>query len=116
MASVTVDGNEVVLQLSRMEALEAAHMHNTVSAPLSAVQSALGVNDPWPELRGVKGVGTEVPGVNMIGTRVGEGFKDFCVVHKHDPSIIITFDSQQSEFNRWVFTGSLSDLPPELAT
>ena len=113
VATVDIDGDNVVLKLSRMESVEAVHIH-TISAPVSAVQSVIGVNDPWPDLRGVKEVGTEVPGHNMIGTKVGDGFKDFCAVHKHDPAVIITFDPASSDYNRWVFTGDINDVPAEL--
>ena len=112
MAKIEIDGNDVVLHLSRMEAVEAARMHRDINVPLAAVQSVEGVDDPWPQLRGVKEVGTEIPGVNMIGTKVGDGFKDFCAVHKHDPAVIVTLDPAVSEYNRWVFTGDINDVPP----
>lgn len=112
MATLEIDGDNVVLHLGRMEKLEATRVH-TVSAPVSAIQSVEGVDDPWP-LRGMKEVGTEVPGVNMIGTRRGEGFHDFCAVHKHDPAVIVTFDPEVSEYNRWVFTGDINDVPESL--
>ena len=114
MATIEINGEDVVLQLTRMEALEAARMHSTVTAPSSAVQSVEAVAEPWSDLRGVKEVGTELPGKSMIGTRKGEGFKDFCAVHKHGPAIIVTFDPEASEFNRWVVTGDLDDVPPGL--
>ena len=113
MATVEIDGDNVVLKLGRMESVEAMHVR-TISAPVSAVQSVEGVDDPWPDIRGAKGVGTEVPGHNMVGTKVGNGFKDFCAVHKHDPAVIITFDPAVSEYNRWVFTGDINDVPAAL--
>ena len=114
MASIEIAGEDVVLKLGRMEAMEAAHIHGAITAPLTAVQSVEGVEDAWPHLRGSKEVGTEVPGVNMIGTRSGDGFKDFCVVHKHAPAIIVTLDPQVSGFNRWVVTGDVNDVPAAL--
>jgi len=81
VATVEIGGSDAVLKLGRMEAVEAVHMH-AISAPLTAIQSVEGVDNPWPVLRGVKEVGTEIPGKNMIGTRTGEGFKDFCAVHR----------------------------------
>lgn len=113
MATIEIDGSDAVLKLGRMEALEAVHIH-TVSAPLTAVQSVEGVDDPWPSLRGVKEVGTEIPGKNMIGTRRGEGFKDFCAVHKDGPAVIVTFDPAVSEYNRWIVSGDINDVPAEL--
>ena len=113
VATVEIDGDNVVLKLGRMEAVEAMHAH-TISAPLTAVQSVEAVDDPWPTLRGVKEVGTEIPGKNMIGTRRGEGFKDFCAVHKDGPAVIVTLDPAVSDYDRWVFSGDIKDLPPGL--
>lgn len=110
MATIEIVGDDVVLKLSHMEALEAAHMHTTISAPVSAVQSVEGVDDPWPHLEGHKDVGTEIPGDIMVGTRGG----DFCAVHKHDPAVTITFTPGASEYGRWVFTGDINDVPPAL--
>ena len=112
-ATIEIDGDDAVLKLGRMEAMEAVHAH-AISAPLSAVQSVEGVDDPWPNLRGVKEVGTEIPGKNMIGTRTGEGFKDFCAVHKDGPAVIVTLDPAVSQYNRWVFSGDINDVPPGL--
>ena len=113
MATVEIDGSDAVLKLGRMEAVEAVHMH-AISAPLTAVQSVEGVDNPWPALRGVKEVGTEIPGKNMIGTRTGEGFKDFCAVHDAGPAVIVTLDPAVSQYDRWVFSGDINDVPPGL--
>lgn len=113
MATIEIDGDDAVLKLSRMEAVEAAHKHS-ISAPLAAVQSVEGVDDPWPELRGVKEVGTEFPGKSMIGVRRGEGFKDFCAVHKDGPAVIVTLDPSVSKYDRWVFSGEIDEVPPGL--
>lgn len=113
MATIEIDGDDAVLKLGRMEAMEAVHAH-TISAPLAAVQSVEGVDDPWSNLRGVKEVGTEIPGKNMIGTRRGEGFKDFCAVHKDGPAVIVTFDPAVSEYDQWVFSGDINDVPQGL--
>lgn len=114
MATLEIDGDNVVLKLTRTEALEAMHLHTTVSAPLTAVQSIEGVDDPWEQLRGVREDGTEIPGEIMVGTKRGEGFKDFCDVHKHAPAVIVTLDPEQSKYNRWVFTGDINEVPPAL--
>ena len=74
MAAVEIDGDDAVLKLGRMEGVEAMHTH-TVSASLTAVQSVESVDDPWSELRGVKEVGTEIPGKTMVGTRRGKASK-----------------------------------------
>lgn len=113
MATVEIDGDNAVLKLGRMEAVEAVHVR-TISAPLSAVQSVEAVDDPWSALRGMKEVGTEIPGTNMIGIRAGEGFKDFWAVHKDGPGVIVTLDPAVSDYDRWVFSGDIDDVPPGL--
>lgn len=113
MATIEIDGDDAVLKLGRMEGVEAMHTH-TISAPLTAVQSVEGVDDPWSELRGVKEVGTEIPGKTMVGTRRGEGFKDFCAVHKAGPAVIVTCDPSVSEYNRWIVSGDINDVPAGL--
>lgn len=110
MASIEINGDDVVLKLGHIEDVEAMHV-KTISAPLTAVQSVVGVDDPWADLRGVKEVGTEIPGKTMVGTRRGEGFKDFCAVHKAGPAVIVTFDPAASEYNRWIVSGDVSDVP-----
>ncbi len=113
MATIEIDGDDAVLKLGHMEDVEAMHVH-TVSAPLTAVQSVEGVDDPWADLRGVKEVGTEIPNKVMVGTRRGEGFKDFCAVHKAGPAVIVTLDPAVSEYNRWVVSADINDVPAQL--
>lgn len=111
MATIDIVRDEVVLRLSRMEALEAGHLHSAVRAPTSAVQSVEGVDDPWPHLQGHKDLGTEIPGGIMVGTRGGV----VCAVHKHGPAGIVTFDPAASTYGRWVGTGDINDVPSALS-
>lgn len=113
VATIEIDGDDAVLKLGRMEDVEAEHIH-TISAPLSAIQSVKSVDDPWSDLRGVKEVGTEIPNKIMVGTRRGEGFKDFCAVHKAGPAVIVTLDPAVSEYNRWVVSADINDVPAQL--
>lgn len=109
MATIEINGENVVLKLGRMEAIEAVHKSD-VTAPLAAVRSVESVDDPWPLLQGHKDVGTEIPGDIMVGTKGG----DFCAVHKHGPAVIVTFDPDASEHARWIYTGDINDVPPAL--
>jgi hypothetical protein len=36
-------------------------MHGDIRVPLSAVTSVRAVDDPWPELRGIRAPGTGLP-------------------------------------------------------
>ena len=62
----------------------------------------------------MKEVGTEIPGKTMIGIRRGEGFKDFCAVHKDGPAVIVTLDPAVSDYSRWILSGDINDVPPGL--
>ena len=100
MAELVHDGTTVHLAMSRLEHLEG--FRGDLSAPLDAVTSVRVVDDPWPELRGVRAPGTGLPGVVAVGTRRGRFGKDFAAVHGRGPAIVVTFAGQ--EFERWVVT------------
>jgi hypothetical protein len=76
----------------------AGALHGPVRVPLSAVTAVRVVDDPWPELRGLREPGTGVPGHLMLGTCRGDFGKDFCAVYQHRPTLII--DLAGAEFAR----------------
>ena len=51
----------------------------------SAVTAVRVVDDPWPELRGMRAPGTGLPNVIAVGTRRGGFGKDFAAVHGNGP-------------------------------
>lgn len=61
MAALEVDGDVLVLRLRAIEKAEGAH--SDIRVPLSAVTAVRSVDDPWPELRGIRAPGTGLPNV-----------------------------------------------------
>ena len=87
----------------RLSALEqAGALRGPVRVPLSAVTDARVVSDGWPELRGLRAPGTDVPGHVMLGTCRGDFGKDFCAVHGHAPTVIVELTG--AEFARLLVT------------
>ena len=100
MAEIRVRYGEVEVHLSALE--QAGALRGPVRVPLAAVVGARVVDDPWPELRGVRSPGTDVPGHVMLGTCRGDFGKDFCAVYERRPTVII--DLEGAEFARLIVT------------
>jgi hypothetical protein len=107
MAELKVDGNELVLHMHTLEKAEG--FHGDIRLPLSAVDTVRLVDDPWPELRGIRAPGTGVPEVIAVGTRRGGFGKDFAAVHGRGPAVVVELTG--AEFGRLVVT---SDDAPEV--
>ncbi len=100
MARLNVEGEELVLDLSGLEKAEG--FHGNIRVPLSSVRDVRYVDDPWPELRGIRAPGTGVPGVIAVGTRRGSGIKDFAAVHGQGPAVVVELEG--ADFDRLVVT------------
>jgi hypothetical protein len=87
VGQLRVDGDELVLDLSKIEKAEA--VHGDLRLPLTAVKDVRLVDDPWPELRGIRAPGTGIPGKIAVGTRRGSFGKDFAVVHGSGSAIVV---------------------------
>jgi hypothetical protein len=85
MARLFVDGPYLVVGLSWLEKLGAAH--GNVRVPLRAVRSAEAEPHPWDAMRGIKLAGTGIPGVAVLGTRYFNGGRDFAAVVGHGPAV-----------------------------
>jgi hypothetical protein len=85
MATLIVDGADLVVGLSWLEKLGAAH--GNVRVPLRAVRSAIAEPNPWQTLRGMKLAGTGIPGVAALGTRYFDGGPDFTALVGRGPVI-----------------------------
>ncbi len=101
MATLRVEGDELVLALSGIERLE-AFWWGDVRVPRTAVTGVRAVADPWPELRGMRAPGTGWPGRIAVGTRRGSFGKDFAVVHGRGPAVVV--ELEQAAFSRLVVT------------
>lgn len=78
MATLRVDGDDLVLQLSWRE--KVAGFHGNLRSPLSWVRSVRVVSDPWLTMRGWRMAGIAIPRAFAFGTRRhGTGY-DFTMV------------------------------------
>lgn len=85
MATLLVDGDDVVLHLRWRE--KVAGFHADVRAPLSAVQSVRVLSDPLLEMRGWRMAGLAIPRAFAFGTRRhGDGY-DFTMVRGPRPGV-----------------------------
>ena len=102
MAKLIIDGDQISLKLSPLEQLGAFWPAPT--ARLDQVESIEFVDTLWSKdvLRGVRSPGTAIPYVVLIGVMRGSGFKDFCVIKRKKPGVIITFSS--GPYQRWIYT------------
>jgi hypothetical protein len=100
VAELLVDGDTLVLQLRPLEKAEG--MHGEIRVPLSAVTAVRSVDDPWPELRGIRAPGTGLPNVIAVGTRRGAFGKDFAAVHGKGPAVVVELEG--AEYSRLVVT------------
>ena len=100
MADLEVDGDELVLHLRAIEKAEGAH--GDIRLPLTAVTAVRAVDDPWPELRGMRAPGTGLPNVIAVGTRRGGFGKDFAAVHGKGPAVVVELEG--ADYGRLVVT------------
>ena len=101
MAELRIEGDQLLVELSRLEKLEAVHRNVTIS--LADVICARAVENPWPELRGVRAPGTGIPRVISVGTRRGAFGKDFAVVHGAGQAVVVECNDQ-APYHRLVVT------------
>jgi hypothetical protein len=74
---------------------------------LKNIQEIRYIENPWSRevLRGVRAPGTGIPYVIMLGTMRHRKGKDFCVIYKKNPVILIDFKNEK--FARWVIPDTL---------
>ena len=87
MSRLMVDGPDLVVGLSWLEKLGAAH--GNVRVPLQAVRSAVAEPQPWGAVRGAKLAGTGIRGVAILGTRYFDGGRDFVALTKGRPAVLV---------------------------
>jgi hypothetical protein len=102
MAILVIEGAEIRLKMSPLERLGA--LVSPPTARLDQVQSIQFIDELWSKdvLRGVRGPGTGMPYVVLIGVMRGRGYKDFCVIKRRKPGVVITFSS--GKYERWIYT------------
>ncbi|MCU4186025.1 hypothetical protein K6U06_16775 [Acidiferrimicrobium sp. IK] len=113
MPGLGIDGDDLVVRLSRWEKFWA--FHGEVRVPLSAVRAVAVAERPWSELRGWRSTGTGFPGVGALGTRRHGAGRDFVALRKTGPAVQV--DLNGNAFERLVV--SAADAPAvvsEIAT
>ena len=88
MATLTVEGDELVLRLSSMEKLGA--LRGDVRLPLADVEGVAVSEAPFRELRGIRAPGTGWPGKIALGTWRYRGGRDFAALRGGQPGVIVS--------------------------
>jgi hypothetical protein len=102
MATLKIDGNELTLQLSMLERIGA--LVPAPKARLDQVETLHFIENLWSAqlLQGVRAPGTGFPYVVMIGVMRRLKTKDFCVIKRKKPGVVITFAT--GPYQRWIYT------------
>ena len=87
MATIAVDGSDLVVRLSALEKIGA--LRGNIRLPLASVRVVRVSNTPWSELRGIRAPGTGVPGLISLCTRRGPGVHDFAAVYGRRPALVV---------------------------
>jgi hypothetical protein len=98
MATLAVDGNDLVVRLSALEKIGA--LRGNIRVPLAAVRAVRVSDTPWSELRGIRAPGTGLPGVISLCTRRGPGIHDFAAVYGRCPALVVEMTG--ASFDRFV--------------
>jgi hypothetical protein len=97
MARIYVDGPDLVVGLSLLEKLGA--FRGNVRVPLSTIRSAEVDPEPWSSLRGIRAMGTGIPGVVALGLRRRVDGWDFAALHGRSAAVRVDLD-RPSHFGR----------------
>jgi hypothetical protein len=100
LARLILDGDGLAVRLGPWEKLGA--LHGDVRVPRAAVRGVSASDRPWRTLRGLRIPGTGCPGLIMLGTTRGRGFKDFNAVYRRRPVVVV--DLEGGPFTRLVVT------------
>ena len=103
-----IEGKQISYELSLLEKIGA--LSSSPSAHISNLISFQRVENPWTKevLRGIRAPGTGIPYVIMLGTMRHKSGKDFCVVYKKRPVLILEFSNEK--FARWVIPATSESL------
>jgi hypothetical protein len=100
MARLEVEGAELVLRLSGCEKIGA--LHGDIRVARTSVRAVTVSEQPWKVVRGIRAPGTGCPGLIMLGTTRGRGWKDFNAVYRRRPVVVVDLDGHT--FARLVVT------------
>lgn len=107
MASLVIQGTELVVRLSQLEQLAA--FRGDVRVPLSAVQDVHVAQEPYDALRGIRAPGTGIPRVLAYGVRLlTGGCPDFAALHGSGPAVCVDL-APKAGFGRLLVTVADAD-------
>jgi hypothetical protein len=97
-----LNGEDLTLKLSPFERVGA--LVSPPKARLDQVESVEFRDNLWSAhlLQGVRAPGTGFPYVVMIGVMRRLKTKDFCVIKRKKPGVVITFSA--GPYQRWIYT------------
>lgn len=97
---LVISGDRIRYQLSWLEKIGA--FGRDPKALLANLVSVTFHEHPWTRevLRGIRAPGTGFPFLIMLGTMRYWSGKDFCVVYRKRPVLVLEFKDES--FNRWV--------------
>jgi hypothetical protein len=101
VARLVVGGDDLRILLS-WPARVGAFVGGTGSVPLTAIRSVRAVDDPWPELRGIRSPGVALGRMIALGTRRHSFGKDFVAVYGKGPAVVVELTGQ--DFARLVIS------------
>ena len=95
-----VVGARLTYELTPIEKLGA--FGNSPTASVANLTSFFREENPWTvkTLRGIRAPGTGFPYVIMLGTLRHRKGRDFCVVYKKRPVLVLEFENEK--YKRWV--------------
>ena len=100
MATLKIDGSDLVVKLSLLEKMGA--FHGNIRVPLSDVRAADADPEPWSALRGIRAPGTGIPGIIALGVRrYPGGGHDFAALRGQGPAVRVDLDDR-AKFGRLV--------------
>lgn len=102
---LVVSGEKLIYSLNFLEKLGA--FRKSPKSLLKNIQEIRYIENPWSRevLRGLRAPGTGIPYVIMLGTMRHRKGKDFCLIYKKNPVILIEFKNEK--FARWVIPDTL---------
>lgn len=101
---LVIDGERIRYELSWIENV-GAFGRDPVASLLNLTRVSLSEH-PWTRevLRGVRAPGTGFPYLIMLGTMRRLRGKDFCVIYRRNPVLILEFKDEK--FERWIIPAS----------
>lgn len=104
MVTLMLDSTRLEVALSPVERVLAFHKGNVLIERSSITKVQL-TDDAWTWLRGVASPGTYIPGTVAMGTWKSAGDRDFAIIRRRRPAVVIDIDGHP-DFGRVVLSTS----------